>query len=85
VTNQIQKDTRHCNEERIDKAGDEKEIYKLVKKSMETKDSEKVLKRKKNFLIEKILLHNSGIDQKHVKEPLREKMKQKTRSSARKL
>jgi hypothetical protein len=32
VTNQIQKDTRHCNEERIDKAGDEKEIYKLVKK-----------------------------------------------------
>ncbi len=45
VKNQIRKDTRQFNEERIDKAGDEKEIWKLVnevikpieKKSMETK------------------------------------------------
>jgi hypothetical protein len=59
---------------------------------METKDGEKVIEKEEegantfnNFLIEKILLHNSGIDQKHVKEPVREKMEQKTRSSARKL
>jgi hypothetical protein len=30
VTNQIRTDTRQFNEERIDKAGDKKEIWKLV-------------------------------------------------------
>jgi hypothetical protein len=59
---------------------------------METKNGEKVIEKEEeiantfnNFFIEKILLHNSGIDQKHVKEPLSEKMEQKTRISARKL
>ncbi len=30
VSNQIQKDYRHFNETRIDKAGDEKEIWKFT-------------------------------------------------------
>jgi hypothetical protein len=33
VTNQIKKDNRQFNEERIDKAGDEKEIWKLQQES----------------------------------------------------
>ncbi len=38
VTNQIRKDTRQFNEEIIDKAGDEKEIWKLVNEVIKPKE-----------------------------------------------
>jgi hypothetical protein len=37
VTNQIRKDTKQFNEERIDKAGNEKEIWKLVNEVIKPK------------------------------------------------
>ena len=92
VTNPIRKDTRQFNEERIDKAGDEKEIWKLMSevKPKEKKSMENLRGRGSywkgrrnifnNFLIEKISLLKDGIDQKYVKEPLaklRKKMEQK--------
>ena len=85
VTNQIRKDTRQFNEERINKAGDEKEIWKLVnevikpkeKNQWELKEGEEVIEKEEeianifnNFFIEKISLLKDGIDQKYVKEPL---------------
>ncbi len=52
VTNQIRKDTRQFNEERIDKAGDEKEIWKLVnevkpkeKNQWKLKEGEEVIEK----------------------------------------
>jgi hypothetical protein len=55
VSNQIKKDTRQFNEERIDKAGDEKEIWKVVnevikpkeKNQWKLKEGGELLKRKK--------------------------------------
>jgi hypothetical protein len=85
VTNQIRKDTRQFNEERIDKAGDEKEIWNLVnevikpkeKNQWKLKEGEEVIEKEEeianifnNFFIEKISLLKDGIDQKYVKEPL---------------
>ncbi len=85
VTNQIRKDTRQFNEERIDKAGDEKEIWKLVnevikpkeKNQLKLKEGEEVIEKEEEianilntFFIEKISLLKDGIDQKYVKEPL---------------
>jgi hypothetical protein len=69
VTNQIRKDTRQFNEERIDKAGDEKEIWKVVNEVIKPKEKnqwklkygEEVIEKEEeianifyNFFIEKI-------------------------------
>ena len=85
VTNQIRRDTRNFNEERIDKAGDEKEIWKLVNEVIKPKDKnqwklkegeeiiengEEIANIFNKFFIEKICLLKSGIDPKYVKEPL---------------
>jgi hypothetical protein len=71
VTNQIRKDTRQFIEERIDKAGDEMEIWKLVnevikpkeKNHWKLKEGEEVIEKEEeianifnNFFIEKISL-----------------------------
>ena len=68
VSNQIKKDTRQFNEERIDKAGDEKEIWKGVnevikpkeKNQWKLKEGEEVIEKEEeianifnNFFIEK--------------------------------
>jgi hypothetical protein len=83
--NQIKKDTRQFYEERIDKAGDEKEVWKVVnevikpkeKIQWKLKEGEEVIEKEEeiakifnNFFIEKISLLKDGIDQKYVKEPL---------------
>ncbi len=39
LLNQFKKDTRQFNEERIDKAGDEKEIWKLVNEVIKPKEN----------------------------------------------
>jgi hypothetical protein len=85
VTNQIKNDTRQFNEERIEKAGDENEIWKVVnevikpkeKNQWKLKEGDKDIEKEEeianifnNFLIEKILLLKDGIDLKYVKEPL---------------
>jgi hypothetical protein len=68
VSNQIKKDTRQFNEERIGKAGDEKEIWKVVnevikpkeKNQWKLKEGEEVIEKEEeianifnNFFIEK--------------------------------
>ena len=85
VTNQIRRDTQKHNEEKVDKAGDEKEIWKVVNQVLKPKEKsewkliegEQVIENEEqignifnNFFVEKIFLLKSGIDQKYVKEPL---------------
>jgi len=91
VTNQIRRDTQQYNEEKIDKAEDEKEIWKVVNQVIKPKeksqwklieeeevieDEEQIGNIFNNFFVEKIFLLKSGIDQKYVKEPL-EKLRKK--------
>ena len=53
VTNQIRKDTRQFNEERIDKAGDEKEIWKLVNEVIKPKEKNQWKLKEGEEVIEK--------------------------------
>ncbi len=85
VTNQIWKDTQNHNEEKIERARDEKEIWKvvyqvikpkekslwkLVEEEQEIEDEAQIANIFDNFFVEKIFRLKSGINQKYVKEPL---------------
>ena len=50
---QIRKDTRQFNEERIDKAGDEKEIWKLVNEVIKPKEKNQWKLKEGEEVIEK--------------------------------
>jgi len=85
VANQIQRDTQNHNEEKIEKARDEKEIWKVVnqvikpkekcqwkfvEEEQEIEDEAQIGNIFNNFFVEKISSLKSGINQKYVKEPL---------------
>ena len=91
ATNQSRKDTKLYNEERIEKAADQKEIWKVVndvispqvKKSLTLNEDGKIIEDEKeignifnSFFIEKIINLRENIDQKMVTDPT-EKLKKK--------
>ncbi len=53
VTNQVRKDTGQFNEERIDKAGDEKEILKFVNEVIKPKEKNQWKLKEGKEVIEK--------------------------------
>jgi hypothetical protein len=78
ATNQVRQDTKHNNEERIEKAAEQKEIWKVVndiispqiKKSMTPNEDGKVIEHKKrnwklinSFFKNKIINLRENIDQ----------------------